>query len=283
MYTIRKDKPLNPVTQAVLVSLQEVAKDFEVEYFVIGATARDILMAHVFGIDPWRGTRDVDFAVAVENWIQFDSIKQALVDSGNFEVSPDQSHRLYYRRSQFDTGYPLDLIPFGAVERPGHLIAWPPDMEVLMSVAGYAEALASAVRVDIGSGVVAHVVSIPALTALKILAWNDRGLLSGRDAEDFNFLLRNYHHVVEDRLFDEAYSLLEAAGYDLKLAGASLLGYDSNVILGVSTREAVLAVLRDARKRDRLVIHMDRSIAADSAATQGFVVQFEHGLTLSHL
>lgn len=133
MYTIRKDKPLNPVIHAVLRSLQDVAQAIDLEYFVIGATARDLLMAHVFGIDVTRATRDVDFAVAVEDWSQFALIKRAFVDSGNFEATADQAHRLYYRRSEFELAYPLDLIPFGGIERPGSIIAWPPDMKVSRS------------------------------------------------------------------------------------------------------------------------------------------------------
>lgn len=284
MYTIRKDKPLNPVIHAVLASLRDVGKMFGTEHFIVGATARDILMSHVFGIDAARATRDVDFAVAVKDWHQFEDIKSALVDSGDFQAATSQAHRLYYRRNEFGLAYPLDLLPFGKIEGPGNVIAWPPDMKVVMNVAGYAEALQSAVQVDVGNGVSVQVVSIPALTALKILAWDERGLATNKDAEDFYFLTKHYHLAGnEERLYDEAYSLMEAAHYDLELAGAALLGYETRVILDASTRDAVLAVLTDARKRDRLVIHMDRSIGTDSARIQRFVAQFEYGLTLSQL
>lgn len=128
----------------------------------------------------------------------------------------------------------------------------------------------------------ARVVSIPVLAALKILAWRDRGLSNNKDAEDFCFLLKNYHRAAgEGRLYDEAYSLLEASNYDVELAGASLLGYDASVVLTTSTREAVLGILGDTQTRDRLIIHMDRSFGADAVLTQHFVTQFEHALALS--
>ena len=53
-------------------------------------------------------------------------------------------------------------------------------MATVMNVAGYAEALEHAIQVDVGGGLVVNVVSIPALAALKILAWNDRGLKTTR-------------------------------------------------------------------------------------------------------
>jgi predicted nucleotidyltransferase len=71
MVKILANRPLDPVTFAVLKALHLIAEKHNVGYFLIGATARDILMTHVFGIEAGRATRDVDFAIAVEDWQQF--------------------------------------------------------------------------------------------------------------------------------------------------------------------------------------------------------------------
>lgn len=63
----------------------------------------------------------------------------------------------------------MDLIPFGGLEQEAHQIAWPPDMNVVMNVTGYTEALASALDVDTGGGRVIRVVSIPSLAALIVV------------------------------------------------------------------------------------------------------------------
>lgn len=124
-------------------------------------------------------------------------------------------------------------------------------------------------------------ISIPALTALKLLAWHERGLEEEKDARDFYFLLRNYYRAGnENRLYEEAQTVLESAGFDVELAGATLLGYDTNVILEMSTREALFRILEEPNNRDRLVIHMDRSFNADSAVTLRYLEQFERGLSL---
>lgn len=284
MYKIRADRPLSQVTLVVLKALHLIAEKHNASYFIIGATARDILMTHVFGIEAGRATRDVDFAIALENWQQFETIKQAFIVAGDFEATKGEAHRLYYRPGQFGSAYPLDLIPFGAIEQSGHTIAWPPDMAVVMNVAGYAEALVAAMQVDVGDGLIANVVSIPALAAIKLLAWNDRGLLDNKDAQDLFFLLRHYHEAGNTgRLYDEAYSLLEQCNYEIELAGAALLGYDTRLILENATRQELLDVMSDPVKRDRLLVHMDRSIGADSTVVAKFVDQFERGLGLSNL
>ncbi len=75
MYTIPFNRPLNPNILSILKTLHRIATMHNTSYFVIGATARDILMTHVFGIVTGRATRDVDFAIALEDWSQFKVIK----------------------------------------------------------------------------------------------------------------------------------------------------------------------------------------------------------------
>ena len=227
MYTVPRTRRLNPVALAIIGALHDTAARHRTSYFIIGATARDILMTHVFGIDAGRATRDVDFAIALEDWPQFEAIKAALLDSGEFSSPTAEPHRLYYRMPEHGRAYPIDLIPFGKIADASNSIAWPPDMAVVMNVTGYREALAHALAVDTGDGVVVSVVSIPALAVLKLLAWNERGLEDNKDAQDLLFLLRNYHHAGNaERLFDDALPLMESCGFDIELAGAALLGYD---------------------------------------------------------
>lgn len=152
-------------------------------------------------------------------------------------------------------------------------------MNIVMSVLGYAEALMSALDVDIGHGPGIRVVSIPALAALKLLAWDGRGLQDNKDAQDLLFLLQHYHEAGNgDRMYEEAYGLLEAAEFDLPLAGAALLGHDTRVILRDDSLHALLAILIDQRKRDRLVVHMARTAGVDSNLADKLLDQFEIGL-----
>ncbi|WP_062119991.1 hypothetical protein [Collimonas pratensis] len=125
MYITRRDRPLDPVTLAILNALHLIAARHKASYCIIGATARDILMTHVFGIDQGRATRDVDFAIALKDWRQFDLIKNAFIDSGDFQPVTGTAHRLHYKPGEFGSGYPLDLIPFGAIEQDKNEIAWP--------------------------------------------------------------------------------------------------------------------------------------------------------------
>lgn len=145
---------------------------------------------------------------------------------------------------KLEKAYPLDLLPFGGVERPPNKIVWPPELSIVMNVAGYREALAAAQDVEVATDFVVPVASLPGLAILKLLAWADRGIENPKDAVDLVTLLRWYGAAGnEDRLYGEEMSLLEGLGYNMDLAGPQLLGKDAARITATETRNQVLALL----------------------------------------
>ena len=46
-------------------------RDAKIRYMLVGATARDLLLYHVFGHPVTRATYDLDFAILVDSWEQF--------------------------------------------------------------------------------------------------------------------------------------------------------------------------------------------------------------------
>lgn len=282
MLSVARERPVALTTLAVLTLVDRIAREQELDYFVTGAMARDIVLYGVFGIDTGRGTLDVDLAVALDSWPQFDTVKERLIETGSF--SPDRStmHRLFYQERPGQGGYPLDLLPFGGVEQRPNEIAWPPDLSVVMNVAGYREALAAAQVVEVHPGLVVRVASLPALAILKLFAWVDRGAADPKDAIDLATLLRQYGGAGnEDRLFGEELRLFEAVSYNLDLASPRLLGKDAARVITPATREQILALLDDAGRLDRLVRDMARSfrVAEDSIAeAEALIAQFKTGL-----
>lgn len=52
MYTIRPDKPVNPILLEILSTIQTVTGELDCDYLLVGATARNMLMTHVFASTP---------------------------------------------------------------------------------------------------------------------------------------------------------------------------------------------------------------------------------------
>jgi predicted nucleotidyltransferase len=261
MLYVKTDRPVEPIVVAVLREFDRVAKDLTLPYFLAGAMSRDILLSNVFGNTPARATRDVDFAIAVADWAQFDALKKQFIDTGKFKYEDNIAHRLHYIPEGQEHSYALDIIPFRGVEAKTNIVAWRPDMKVMMNVSGYEEALESAVHVQIEDGLNIRVASLPGLALLKLFAWVDRGNETSKDAEDLVTLLRNYSDAGnQDRLYGEEGWALEETNYDLELAGSRLLGYDVCSIASQTTLKKIVALLNDGKMVERLTTNMARGL-----------------------
>lgn len=123
MLSVAPERPVPPIALDVLTLVDRVARDAGLDYFLTGAMARDILLYHVFGLETGTATRDVDLAVAVDSWPEFEGIKTRLIATKAVIADPDRPHRLFHGASAKTKGYPLDLLPFGGLEQRPNQIA----------------------------------------------------------------------------------------------------------------------------------------------------------------
>ena len=197
-------------------------------YLLAGATARDLLLQAAHGIDPRRATTDVDLAFLASSWDEYRALRNQLLGSGDFtEVPRGGLHKLRFRGV-----LEVDVMPFGAIERPDRSIAWPPHGASITVVLPPDE------RVE--------VVSLPALAILKLVAWKERRLEQpGKDAHDLALIIRNYLDAGNhDRLHHE---IPDAGGspYDYEIGGAQLLGKDMAQLLDAAGRERLAHLIAD--------------------------------------
>lgn len=231
---------LVPLAQ-VVGSLQRVAGPMAVDFFLMGAAARDVMLRHGHHIEPVRQTEDVDFAVMVQDWEIFAALRTALIEGGEFsERAGPATHRLRHQ-----SGLPLDIVPFGGIERADRTIAWPPDQSTVFDCFGAREAFNAAVSVLLPQTVTLRVASIPALALLKVTAWQDRKHTHpGRDANDLLLYLRSYMDCDNfDRAARDHGDLFMVEDYEHEATGAQLLGRDIALLLDKPAIQHVLEIL----------------------------------------
>ncbi len=230
-------------------TVARVAHSVNVPFFVVGATARDILLTYGYGIKTARATNDIDLGVEVSGWDRYDQLRKALLGTGDFAVAREPQ-RLMFRETLW-----IDVIPFGAITGEDHSLSFPPDHRTQMSTLGFEESYRSSqtVRLKSDPDLDIEFVSLPGLAVLKIVAWNENYLLRKKDAQDLCLIIQNYLDAGNrERLFDEESDLFDEEAFDYVLAGARLLGRDIARILGDRTREAVLAIMdRETGEQDR--------------------------------
>ncbi|WP_195764008.1 nucleotidyl transferase AbiEii/AbiGii toxin family protein [Pseudoduganella rivuli] len=253
--SVKPEFPIDAITIEILRAVAASAQAAGIDYMLVGATGRDILLKHVFGLAPDRATRDVDFAVAVKDWQQFEALRQRLLATAQFSAGK-APQCLVYQGESGRPGVPVDLVPFGGVAQ-GNEIAWPPDMQVMMNVAGYTDAIAAAEEVNFAQDCTGKVVSLPGLAVLKLVAWSERGKENAKDAIDLFHLMTHYVDAGNaDRIYEEA-AIIEAVDYDPVRAGIALLGKDMVRLASDETIELLRHIID--RDFDRLALAMIKS------------------------
>lgn len=224
-----------------------------VEFLVVGATARDLVMHYGHGAPIKRATTDIDVAVLVADWGRFSELQGALVASG-------------YRKSRAAQRFvspadiPVDIVPFGAVADASSNILWPPAGETSMSVLGFSEAHehADIVRIQESPAIDVRVATPVGLTLLKLMAWRDRSPdVRLKDAVDLRYLFDYYETIpeVSDKLYSDA-ELGDRHSWDTQLMGAELLGKRVREIIGTDTAKVVQTLIGDSQILDALVLEM---------------------------
>jgi predicted nucleotidyltransferase len=243
-------KPLSPLVLEPLQAVAQTANSLALRYFLAGATARDLVLENIFGRPPGKLTRDLDFGFALSDWKEFENLKAALISTGRFKPDRAIQRVLYQHSAGISIG--VDLIPFGGVQ-DGSVISWPPNNDFVMNVAGFREALDSAIQVQVDTDLVIPVASLPGLIILKLFAWADRKH-EKRDAPDILKILADYADAGnEDRLYTDELPLLEAAGFDVPIAGARLLGKDARRIANQETVASIAKMLEDPTLKRELL------------------------------
>lgn len=229
-----------------VADVEAAAASLSVVPLIVGAFARDLLLHYAHAIETRRSTEDLDFAVAVARWADFEALRQRLLDSGRFTATAT-AHRLRHRNR-----LPIDLVPFDRVEGRNRTIAWPPRGDTVMDVFGFREAAATALAVALPGGVTGRVVSLPALSLLKLVAWSDRRHSAPRkDAHDLYLVLRNYLDAGNrERLFGEFLDWTQADDFDYEPAGARMLGRDLRALLDPTGTERVTRLLEEQASRE---------------------------------
>lgn len=220
--TISSEKIGNPLLVELLRKLTDSFNKMDKEFYVIGATARDIIMQQLLDTASRRRTKDLDIAIAIPDWNTFEQVKQNLVDDG-FKKSRHMHQRFFYGE------YELDIVPYGVVAKEDGNIYWPPEEEIAISVKGFDEVLSEAITVSIDGDFKVKIASLHGLFLLKFNAWLDRNAKTSKDAEDMSFIFSNYFMAnLEREIHQEVY---DWENFDDYIVGGYWLAHDLVVLL----------------------------------------------------
>lgn len=221
-------------------ALERAFYKFDIDFYLIGARARDAWIEHLYLRDR-RITTDVDFAIYIRTHEQFQELSEYLCTVESFHREPNAPYRFRFGGAN---GLIVDLLPFGAIEQDGSVWLENPPTEI--SVYGMKEVTEQA-EVITGAW---KVISLPGLVVLKLIAFSEN---PGRqkDLRDIELILQHYHEIVPDIFWEPGYDDLLTGNIDPEPVAARILGRQIGTLLSSNTtlREGTLAALSEKLQR----------------------------------
>ena len=108
---------LDSASVDVYRAVAEATEQQSIDYLVVGASARDLILHHGYGLRIQRATLDLDFAVEVGEWDAYQALKETLIASGFEETRQKQGFKS-------PNGSFVDIIPFGELADDKGIVAY---------------------------------------------------------------------------------------------------------------------------------------------------------------
>lgn len=246
-FKITSENIEHPLLKPVLEELIPVFKQRGITFYLIGAVARDIIL-ELNQEKSQRVTMDLDIAIAVDHWEDFENLSEDIIALPNFTKDAQQQQRFLYKEK-----FQVDIVPYGGIKDQNDKIYWPPDKSFAMSVIGFEEAEQNLLTIKLDEEITFDIVSLEGVFLLKLFAWKDRFHKTSKDAEDIGFLLNNYFNINRDLSFEEPFNKVYDDDHFTELkAGATILGMKLNKMLnaGSGVKSKVKALLEEELKKE---------------------------------
>ena len=228
-YKIRKDELQNDLLAETLQALYYCYNQLQLPLYVVGASARDIALRLLKVGNAPRRTLDLDVAVALNNWLQYEDLTQILLQ--NHFIKAPEKQRFYYLGVDGRNRFEVDIVPFGSIAEKEQ-VAWPPEGSPVMSVRCIEDVMRYADIVQIEEDYTFRIASLSGQFLIKLDTWQDRHLRTKKDATDMVFILQNIYvayalaHDVLPAEID-----IDAEHFDVVVAGAEWIASELKNIL----------------------------------------------------
>lgn len=204
----------------MLEALERGLYRFNVDFYLVGAVARDVWMRAIHDITPRRTTGDIDFAVLINKAGVYEDLKDYLVEKEGFRPYHANSFVLLWHNGQ-----EVDLLPFGSIEQDGKVRVEGTGLTTL-HVTGFREVYEAGLpELELEDNHRFKFCTIPGIVLLKLIAWDDRPEVRSSDIQDLADILLNYFDMFSEHIFESHNDLFEEReeeNFLLKVASQAL-------------------------------------------------------------
>lgn len=209
----------------VFDAVEDAFNKLGIDYYVIGALARDIWYSKEA---KWsRATRDADFAILVGTGNQFEDVKDYLKQVKGFQDSKSNSYVLFS-----PNGIQVDILPFGAIEIDDRVQVAGTGLTSIR-VNGFSEVYNSGTtEVHLHSGHRFKVASLSSIVLLKLIAYDDRPEHRAKDGRDIASIIEHYFDLQAEHIYEHHSDLFTEQEVTLPEIAATVIGREIRKTIG---------------------------------------------------
>lgn len=210
----------DPQISEMLSALERGLDKFGIDFYLVGALARDVWMRGIHKITPRRTTKDVNFAVFINDKGVYEALKEYLIGKEEFVSSKENAFVLLWKDCN-----QVDLLPFGAIEDE--------DGKVETQGLGYTSILVPGFKEVYDNGLPMlelenqhrfKFCTLPGIVLLKLIAWEDRPEVRRDDIKDVSDILKHFFNMYDNEIWDNHNDLFENESSNLLHIAARVMG-----------------------------------------------------------
>jgi predicted nucleotidyltransferase len=217
---------LNPQIADMLDAIEHTLKLFGIDYYLVGAVARDVWMSGIHKKTPRKTTGDIDFAVFINDKGIYEQLKQHLIEHAEFVPSHDNAFVLIWKdKTQ------VDLMPFGAIEDENRKVTVTGTGYTTIDVPGFFEIYDEGLpQMELAGRHHFKCCTLTGIVLLKLIAWEDRPELRRDDILDICDILHHFFEMFDEEIWANHLDLFDDEVAELKSIGARVMGREMNKI-----------------------------------------------------
>lgn len=217
---------LDPQIGEMLDAIGNALNLFGIDYYLIGAVARDVWMSGIHRKLARKTTNDIDFAVLINDKGLFEKLKQHLISNADFVPSQENAFVLIWKdKTQ------VDLLPFGAIEDENRKVTVIGTGFTTVDVPGFSEVYDEGLPLmQLAERHHFKCCTLPGIVLLKLIAWEDRPEIRRDDILDISDILHHFFDMYDEEIWSNHSDLFGTEDVQLKWIAARVMGREMKKI-----------------------------------------------------
>lgn len=215
-----------PGITEMLYALERGLDKFGIDFYLVGAVARNVWMTGINNIAPRRTTGDIDFAVLINDKGVYEALKTYLIITEGFQPYKGNEYVLIWKEN-----LEVDLLPFGAIDDEDAKFNSNGLGLTSISLQGFSEIYNDGLpKLDLEGKHQFKFCTLPGIVLLKLIAWDDRPESRRDDIKDISDILNHFFDMNDNEIFENHHDLFEKEEASLKHIAARVMGREMSKI-----------------------------------------------------